>query len=137
MSCQAALALASPMYDHPRHLKPKRIGHVLIAAQQRTQVLGGHFSQPHVHTCTHTVTSVSLENFLGISAVQCCMCGTVVGFSLTVRFFHQDSNKPSFRYVTVEQMFQTGRELIHRAMLHVWHSCQSQACWNALSSKEV
>ena len=33
MSCQAALALASPMYDHPRHLKAKRIGHVLIAAQ--------------------------------------------------------------------------------------------------------
>ncbi len=27
MSCQVALALASPMYDHPRHLKAKRIGH--------------------------------------------------------------------------------------------------------------
>jgi len=28
-----ALALASPLYDHPRHLKAKRIGHVLTAAQ--------------------------------------------------------------------------------------------------------
>ena len=141
MSCQAALALTSPTYERP----PK----TLEAQENRTcsdccttahsGAWGAFFTATwsHMYTCSYVCTSVSLENFLGISAVQCCMCGTVVGFSLTVRFFHQDSNKPSFRYVTVEQMFQTGRELIHRAMLHVWHSCQSQACWNALSSKEV
>ena len=51
--------------------------------------------------------------------------------------FHQDSKKPSFRCVTVEQMFQTGGELNHPTVLHVWCICHSQACWNALSSQEV
>ena len=81
-------------------------------------------SQPYNAAC---VVQLSVFHYV-------CM---YVCMYVTVRFFHQDSNKPSFRYVTVEQMFQTGRELIHRAMLHVWHSCQSQACWNAVSSKEV
>ena len=31
MSRQVPLALASPVYDHPRHLKAKKIGHVLTS----------------------------------------------------------------------------------------------------------